>query len=188
MQGRCLSHFRNTLAGLALSACISVAAAHAQSPPSTIGGNEALAAGGSFSAVHLQYGQHWAFGAAGFVDANLTYHYGLEGEGNWSRWHTQSDVWADSYLIGPRYRLPSFGNYRFRSYAKFVIGSGHLNLPYNLGSDNYFVMAPGAGIDYRYRGRFDIRVCDVEYQYSPNFIYGSNTNLSVSAGIRYRIF
>lgn len=187
-QRRLFSRYRNALAGLLLAAVFGCAAARAQSPESTTGGTGGLAAGGSFSAVHFQYGQHWVYGATGFADANLTFHYGIEGEGNWSRWHTQSDTWSTTYLIGPRYNLPTLFNYRFRPYAKFLIGSAHFNLPYNGGYDNYFVMAPGAGIDYHYRGRFDIRVCDLEYQYGPNFIFGSNTNLSVSAGIRYRIF
>lgn len=186
MQRGFLSRQRFAFACLLLAAAFGVSAARAQSPESTTGGTGGLAAGGSFSAVHFQYGQHWVYGAAGFVDANLTWHYGVEGEGNWSRWHTQEDTWATTYLIGPRYTLPAILSNRFRPYAKFLIGDGHINLP--IGNGDFFVMAPGAGIDYHYRGRFDIRVCDFEYQYWPNFTFGSNTNLSVSAGIRYRIF
>lgn len=164
------------------------AAARAQSPIDSRGGEQVLSAGGSFSAVHFQYGQHWVLGGSAFVDANFNWHYGLEGEGNWSRWHTQSDTWATTYLIGPRYQITSFRDGRYVPYAKFLVGDGTFNFPYSYGYGNYLVMAPGAGVDFRWKPRIDIRLCDFEYQYWPDFTFGSNTNLSVSAGIRYHIF
>jgi hypothetical protein len=48
-------------------------------------------------------------------------------------------------------------------------------------------MAPGGGMDYRVNQRLRLRLFDAEVQYWPGFTYGSATNLSVSAGIRYRI-
>jgi len=42
-------------------------------------------------------------------------------------------------------------------------------------------------MDYRVNSRIRLRVFDAEYQYWPGFTYGSMTNLSVSAGVRYRI-
>lgn len=159
----------------------------AQSPESAVGDNEALSVGGSVSAVRLQYGQHWLYGAGAFANANFNWRYGIEGEANWSRWHQQSQTYATTYLVGPRYQLNAFGNYRFRPYAKFLIGDGEFNFPYNYARGNYFVVAPGAGIDYWMSPRLRLRLCDVEYQYWPGFTFGSTTNLSVTVGLRYRI-
>lgn len=161
--------------------------ANAQSPESATGGNASLTVGGAISGVHLQYGQHWVMGAAAFTDANLTWRYGIEGEANWSRWHEQSDTYVTTYLIGPRYQLNAFGNYRYRPYVKFLVGDGEFNFPYNYAHGSYFVMAPGAGIDYRLNEKIRLRLADVEYQYWPGFTYGSMSNLAVTVGVKYRI-
>lgn len=170
--------------------CLVVAAlpAFAQSPEAAKFGEQSLAAGGFFNATHLQYGNHWVLGAGAFVDANITWRYGIEGEATWTRWHQQSDTHANTWLIGPRYRFPAIGGYRFEPYAKFLIGDGRFNFPYNYGYGNYLVMAPGGGVDYHWKRRFDVRLCDVEYQIWHDFSFGSNTDFSVSAGIRYHIF
>jgi len=176
-----------------IAACLLAAAvsAQAQSPQSARYGDQTLAVGGAFNATHLQYGEHTVLGAGAFVDANLTWHYGIEGEGTWQRWHEQSNTYADTYLIGPRYRFVSIGGYRFSPYAKFLIGDGKFNFPTfdgaPTGTGDYFVMAPGGGIDYRWKPRFNFRV-DLEYQIWPQFTFGSVSNLSVSAGLSYRIF
>lgn len=166
--------------------------ARAQSPQSAQYGDQSLSAGGVFNATRLQYGQHWVLGAGAFVDANLTWHYGIEGEATWTRWHTQSDTYDTTYLIGPRYRFAGLDSGRLSPYAKFLIGDGDFNFPsYNgasTGTGNYFVMAPGGGFDYHWKPRFDIRLCDVEYQIWPQFTFGSVSNVSVSAGLSYRIF
>jgi hypothetical protein len=180
--------------GIFIAACLLAAAipARAQSPQSAEYGDQALYAGGVINATHLQYGEHWVLGAGAFVDANLTWHYGIEGEATWSRWHTQSNTYATTWLIGPRYRFAALGNHQFSPYAKFLIGDGAFNFPSfnggNLGTGNYFVMAPGGGIDYHWKPRFDIRLCDLEYQIWPQFTFGSVSNISISAGLRYRIF
>lgn len=179
------SSFVILIAALLLGAALP---AFAQSPQSARYGDQTLSAGGVFNATRLQYGQHWVLGAGGFVDANLTWHYGIEGEGIWTRWHTQSQTYTTTYLIGPRYRFAALSNSRFSPYAKFLIGDGNFHFPYNLGTGNYFVMAPGGGIDYHWKPRFDIRLCDVEDQMWPQFTFGFTNNISVSAGLRYRIF
>lgn len=162
--------------------------ARAQSPQAGKYDDQTLSVGGVFNDTHLQYGEHWVYGAGAFVDANLTWHYGIEGEATWSRWHEQSDTYATTYLIGPRYRFAALGNDRFAPYAKFLIGDGAFNFPYSYGYGNYFVMAPGGGVDYHWKPRFDIRLCDVEYQMWPQFTFGSVANVSISAGLRFRVF
>lgn len=176
--------------GILIAASMLVAAipALAQSPQAGRYGDQTLADGGVFNATRLQYGQHWILGAGAFADANLTWRYGIEGEATWSRWRQQSQTYDTTYLVGPRYRFTGLDNYRFSPYAKFLIGDGFFSFPYHAGTGNYFVMAPGGGIDYHWKSRFDIRLCDVEYQIWPQFSFGSVSNLSASAGLRYRIF
>lgn len=179
---------------LLAAVCLAAAAlpAIAQSPEGGRYGDQSLSAGAVFNGAHLQYGDHWTLGAGAFVDANLTWRYGIEGEATWTRWHEHLGTHANTYLIGPRYRFPGLHNARFAPYAKFLIGAGGFTFPtyngFSTGSGSYFVMAPGGGIDYRWKPRFDLRLCDVEYQIWPTFTFGSNTDLSVSAGLRYHIF
>jgi hypothetical protein len=177
-----------------IAACLLAVAVRtrAQSPQSAKYGDQTLAVGGVFNATHLQYGEHWVLGAVAFVDADLTWHYGIEGEATWTRWHEQSGTHDSTYLIGPRYRFTALDNYRFSPYAKFLIGGGDFDFPScngtSTGTGSYFVMAPGAGIDCHRTPRFDIRLCDFEDQIWPQFTFGSISNLSVSAGLRYPVF
>jgi hypothetical protein len=50
------------------------------------------------------------------------------------------------------------------------------------------VLAPGGGVDYRWKRRISFRLADVEYQIWPQFNFGSMTSVGVSAGVRYHIF
>ncbi len=161
--------------------------AGAQSPESATGDEAGMTVGGTFTAVHLQYGDHWILGGSGFVDAALGWHYGIEGETTWTAWHEQSGTHANTWLIGPRYQFDALGNYRYRPYIKLLAGYGMFHFPYNYAYGSYFVMAPGGGLDYRLNSRIRLRLVDVEYQYWPGFTYGSMSNLAVSTGIRYRI-
>lgn len=173
---------------LVAGAIAGLGSAHAQSPESATGGETGLSAGATISADRLQYGQRWLGGGGVFVDANFNWRFGLEGEANWAFLHQQSSVHESTLLVGPRYQLRAMGSdYRYRPYVKFLIGNGHFNFPYNYGYGNYFVMAPGAGIDYRLNSRFRLRLADFEYQYWPGFTYGAQSNIAISAGVRYRI-
>ena len=161
--------------------------AQGQSSESATGDWASLAVGGGFSGTHLEYGNHWVEGASAFVEANFTWRYGIQGETNWAFLNQRENTHATTYLIGPRYQLAAFGNYRYRPYVKFLVGDGYFNFPYNYATGNYFVMAPGAGLDYWVSPRVRLRLFDLEYQYWPGFTFGSQTNPSVSVGIRYRI-
>lgn len=175
--------------GILIAACLLAAAvsAQAQSPQSAYYGDQTLSVGGAVNLTHLQYGEHWLLGAGAFVDANLTWHYGIEGEGTWGRWREELGTHDTTYLIGPRYRFAFLSNSRFSPYAKFLIGDGDFYFPQNYATGNYFVMAPGTGIDYHWKPRLDIRV-DAEDQMWPQFTYGFINNLGVSVGLRYRVF
>jgi hypothetical protein len=160
----------------------------AQSPESAVGDWSSIAVGGSFNASRIQYGQHWLYGGTAFADVNFTWRYGIEGETNWEVLRQFEQTHATTYLAGPRFQMAGIGqNAQWRPYAKFLVGDGYFDFPFNYATGNYFVMAPGAGMDYRLNSRIRLRVLDVEYQYWPGFTYGSMTNLNVSAGVRYRI-
>ncbi|MFP5228913.1 MAG: hypothetical protein ACLGXA_14940 [Acidobacteriota bacterium] len=162
--------------------------ARAQSPEAAVGDWSSLAVGGSFNATRLQYGQHWLYGGTVFADANFTWRYGIEGETNWEVLHQFEQTHATTYLLGPRFQLAGMGqNAQWRPYVKFLVGDGYFNFPYSYATGNYFVMAPGGGLDYRVNSRIRLRLFDVEDQYWPGFTYGSMTNISVSTGVRYRI-
>lgn len=162
--------------------------AQAQSSEAATGDWSSLAVGGSVNATRLQYGQRWLIGGTVFADADFTWRYGIEGETNWEVLRQVENTHATTYLFGPRYQLAGFGpNAQWRPYVKFLAGDGYFDFPYNYAWGNYFVMAPGAGLDYRVNSRIRLRLFDVEDQYWPRFTYGSMTNLSVSAGVRYRI-
>lgn len=178
---------RLVLGALVLGGVCGGVQARAQSSEAATGDWASLAAGGGISTVHLQYGEHWVEGASAFVEANFTWRYGIQGETNWAFLNQREKTHATTYLIGPRYQLAAFGNYKYRPYAKFLVGDGHFNFPYNYATGNYFVMAPGAGLDYWVSPRVRLRLFDLEYQYWPGFTFGSQTNPSVSVGIRYRI-
>ena len=160
--------------------------ARAQVAQSAVGGNEVLSAGVLGSYFHNNYGDRKLLGVSAFVDADLNRHYGIEGEGSWLRWHQRDQVHIDTYLIGPRYQFNSF--HRLSPYAKFLIGDGRFNFPYNYGYGNYLVMAPGGGLDYRLSPRLSLRLINFEYQVWPNFSFGTLDNYGVSAGFRVRIF
>jgi hypothetical protein len=144
-----------------------------------------LFAGATASANYLQYGERKMLGISGFLDVDTRRRYGLEAEGSWAVFHQRANVHTTDYLIGPRYRLPMG---RIQPYAKALVGIGEFNFPYNYAHGSYLVIAPGAGVDYRLTRRFRWRVADFEYQYWPQFTYGAMSTLSVSTGVRVRIF
>jgi opacity protein-like surface antigen len=185
--GRLCSLLLRALIALPLLCALAAATlASAQVAESAVGGNQMVSAGVLGSAFQNNYGQRRLAGFSAFIDVDLNRHYGIEGEGSWLRWHQRDKVYIDTYLAGPRYQFNYIG--RFRPYAKFLIGDGKFNFPYNYGYGNYFVMAPGAGIDFRLTPRIDWRVADFEYQVWPGFTFGTLHNYGISSGIRVRLF
>ncbi len=181
---------RKSLLGILFLACLvgGQAVARAQSPESAVGDNQRLSVGGFLSANYLGYGQHWLGGGGVYADVNLTWRYGIEGEADWTHFHELDGSHAATYLIGPRYQLAGVGaKYKYRPYVKFLVGDGRFTFPYGLGYGNYFVMAPGGGVDYRLNYHFRLRLVDVEYQYWPGFTFGSMSSMAVTTGIRYNI-
>jgi opacity protein-like surface antigen len=107
----------------------------------------------------------------------------MQSEVCWLEFHQNSNIHAKTYLAGPRYH---FDLGRFQPYAKGLVGIGNFNFTYNYAHGRYFVIAPGAGLDYRLNHRLSVRV-DGEYQYWPQFTFGPMSSGGVSVGIRYLI-
>lgn len=160
-------------------------AAPAQVVPTADAGSMRLSAGGTLSGYYLDYGEQKLFGPSLFVDADTFRHFGVEGEARWLTFHQTNDKHATTYLIGPRYSR-HYG--KFEPYVKVLLGVGRFNFPYNLGTDNCLVVAPGAGVDFQLSRRISWRAADFEYQIWPQFHYGQMSSPGLSTGIRLRIF
>jgi opacity protein-like surface antigen len=158
----------------------------AQALATASGPGSYLSAGGGVSAFQEDYGQQVIGGAAVWVDMNLTWRYGLEGEARWLNYHTDEQVTEANYLGGVRVMLWKPGS-RFQPYGKFLAGVGHINFPFGYATGNYLAMAPGAGVDIHLTDRWSVRAADFEYQLWPQFTYGQLKPYGVSVGLRYRI-
>jgi hypothetical protein len=165
--------------------------AHAQSPESVIGAEQHLTVGGDINGTYLGYGKRWIGGAGVNVDATLNRHLGAEGEANFTFYRTSGTfggTHVTTYLGGPRYQFNGMGSgYRFRPYAKFLVGAGLYNFPYGYGNGSYFVLAPGGGVDYRLNYRWRLRLVDFEYQIPLQFSFGGTQNYAITTGVRYTI-
>ena len=159
--------------------------AHGQVVPAGNAGGLIISAGGTGTGEYVQYGERKMVGVTGFVDLDSRRPFGLELEGRWLEWNQTANVHLETYSIGPRYHK-NFGN--LNPYAKGLIGWGDFNFPYNLGMGRYLLVTAGGGLDYRLMKRVYLRAADVEYQYWPQFTYGVMSTLSVSTGIRVRVF
>jgi hypothetical protein len=144
--------------------------AHAQAVYAATGPGSYVSLGLAASGFQQAYGPHYIGGETLFLDANLFRRIGVEAEARRLNFHTSEDVKENTYLIGPKI---SGLSHNFRPYAKFLVGSGTLDLPFHYGKGTGFVMAPGAGLDWHLRNsRLSVRVVDFEYQIWPEFYFG----------------
>jgi hypothetical protein len=177
---------RAALAMVLLAACLGPARpSGAQSAPAAQANDFLLFAGFTATGSELQYGDRKMLGFTGFVDVDTRRRYGLEAETGWAIYHQTANVHTSDYLLGPRYRFPMG---RLQPYAKVLVGIGEFNFPYNYAHGSYLLVAPGGGVDLRLSRRLRLRLADCEYQYWPQFTYGSMSALSVSSGIKIRVF
>lgn len=157
--------------------------ASAQAAEAANEGHAFLAVGGGASGYEVQYGSRKLLGLTAWVDADTIRHFGFEGEGRWLEYHQRANVHAETYLGGVRYH---FNVGRTQPYVKGLAGIGLFNFPYNFATGRYFVIAPGGGVDYRLSRRWSARA-DFEYQYWPQFTFGSMSSVGATVGMRFRI-
>jgi hypothetical protein len=149
-------------------------------------GGPVLSAGGTFSGYYVGFGQRKMAGPTAFVDFGSRAPLTFEAEVRWLDLNEIAGVHTTTYLGGPRYSFRQGG--RLRPYAKVLLGDGEFSFPYGLAHGSYFVVAPGAGLEYQWNHRVYFRLIDAEYQYWNQFTYGSLPTYGVSSGLRIRIF
>ena len=146
-------------------------------------GRPRISVGTTASYYYLQYGGVKNVGLTAYLDADSLTRLGFEGEGRWLQFHATNDISARTYLAGPRYH---FTVGRFQPYLKGLSGLGLFNFTYNYAHGSYYVIAGGGGLDYRLSQRWSARV-DGEYQYWPQFTFGSMSSGGISIGVRCHI-
>ena len=173
---------------LLAASILSLAVPHraaAQAVNTASGPGSFLAVGLSASGFQQDYGKRYIGGGALFIDANLYRRVGIEAEGRRLAAHTSEDVKESTYLVGPRV---SVLRHNLRPYGKFLVGRGTFDFPFHYAVGHYFVMAPGAGLDWHVGDRLNVRLADFEYQIWPDFTFGSLHPYGISAGISVDIF
>lgn len=157
--------------------------ADAQALPTGSGPGAYVSVGGTYSAFKSDYGSQAINGANVYVDANLVWRYGLETEARRMNYPNFGER-QSTLLSGLRW---SFRPKGFVPYAKLLVGGGRFDFPYGFGYGNYFVVAPGAGLDLRVGEKLRVRLVDFEYQQWPGFTYGALHPYGLSAGISYQV-
>jgi hypothetical protein len=142
--------------------------------------------GGSGSIFHTAYGQNDLGGAAYFADAHLYRRIGVEAEARTLNFHESLGAHQTTYLVGPQFLIMPR---TFRPYVKLLAGRGEFYFPYGYAKGSYFAVAAGAGVDWRLgRGRFTLRLIDVEVQDWPGFSFGAIHPYGIGSGIAVRVF
>lgn len=152
-----------------------------------------LSVGGYFSFFDASYASNKSGGVGAVIDYSplLAGNLGIEGEGRWLKIGGSHGFSEYNYLAGPRYRF--YKSDKYQPYAKFLVGAGEINFPYDLAHGGYFVLAPGGGVDIALKEHWKVRA-DYEFQFWPNAIgipgiqTGSMHPNGVSVGFTYRIF
>lgn len=156
--------------------------AHAQALPAGTGTGMYVIVGGTFSEFQSDYGKQSIVGGGIYADTNLFWRWGLETEARRMQ-YPQFGERQTTLLAGPRWSFRAKG---LVPYVKVLAGGGRFDFPYGYGVGNYFVFAPGAGVDLRVGQRWRVRLADFEYQEWPSFTYGAIRPYGVSAGISFQ--
>ena len=151
--------------------------------------------GGSYSYFDAAYGGYKVMGAVAYANFSpvIWDHVGVEGEGRWLSLNASRGFREYHYLAGPVYHITLAEHRRFHPYVKGLIGIGIVDFPNHLAVGRYFVLAPGAGVDYTLNRRWRLRG-DYEYQVwpgAPDIPGLSNPVMKpngVSVGFTYRVY
>jgi hypothetical protein len=165
---------------------LGVLGADAQAKPAGVGPGLYTTVGIAGSAFQTDYGKTIMYAPTIYVDAHIHRYFGIEAEARFLRYGGKNGVQMDEYMVGPRYVFKPEG---WVPYVKMPVGLAKMKFPYGLATGNYFVMAPGAGLEkWIANDNIHIRLIDVEYQLWPQFTYGTLHPYGVSAGISFRVW
>jgi hypothetical protein len=156
----------------------------AQAVPTATGPGTTIIVGGGASLFRSPYSQRDLGGVLVFADLQPHWRYGVELEARYLRLHTSEEISEKNYLAGPRVLLRSG---RWQPYVKFLIGDGHIEMPFHYGSGDFFAFAPGAGIDLELNDYLSVRAIDVEYQLWHSFPFGRMNPYGIGAGVSVRL-
>jgi hypothetical protein len=177
-EGRC-----GPVCAMLAVALMCVRGAGAQALPTASGPGAYVIAGATYSGFESDYGAQKISGASVYVDANFIWRYGVEIEARRMDYPNFGER-QSTLLAGPRWAFRATG---LVPYLKVLAGGGRFDFPYGFGYGNYFVVAPGAGVDLRVGRKLRLRLVDLEYQEWPGFTFGSLHPYGVSAGISYEV-
>jgi hypothetical protein len=158
--------------------------ATAQAAPTATGPGSTIVAGGGASLFNSPYGQRDLGGGFIFADIQPHWRFGVELEARYLRLHTSEDASEKNYLAGPRLLLRSS---QWQPYAKFLIGDGHIDLPFQYAHGDFLTLVPGGGLDLEMNDYINVRVIDLEYQLWREFPFGSMNPYGISAGVSFRL-
>jgi hypothetical protein len=167
---------------------------YGQVEDSATAGTVPLTVGGYFSYFDASYASNKSAGLGAFIDYSplLSGNLGVEGEGRWLKFGGGNSFSEYNYLVGPRYRF-YYKSDKYQPYAKFLVGAGEIDFPFDLAHGGYFVMAPGGGVDVSLKEHWKVRA-DYEFQFWPGApgIPGVQTGSfhpnGVSVAVVYRVF
>jgi opacity protein-like surface antigen len=178
---------------VALAAGVFANLAQAQVVPDAVDPRRALWVGGEYSNIHAGFpyqSSQRLWGIGGFADYHLTVHIDAEAEARFLRFNSFYGETEDNYLAGPRYLVGTFG--KFQPFAQCLVGFGRMQYPFNIGSGQYFALAPGGGANYRISRKWTVRG-EYEFQFwpgSPNFANEPAHQITPNGfhvGIAYRL-
>jgi len=158
--------------------------AMAQAVPTATGPGATIVAGGGAAMFYSPYGQRNLGGAYLFVDFQPQWRFGIEAEARFLKLHNSEEVSERNYLAGPRVVIRSGG---WQPYAKFLIGDGHIEMPFQYAHGDFLALVPGGGLDLQLNDYINIRAIDFEYQLWHGFPFGSMNPYGVSAGVSVRL-
>jgi hypothetical protein len=166
-----------------IAALVSGRGADAQALPTGSGPGAYVIVGGTYSGFESDYGAQKIGGASVYIDTNFIWRYGIETEAR-RVYYPNFGERQSTLLAGPRWSFRPAG---FVPYVKVLAGGGRFDFPYGFGYGNYFVVAPGAGVDLTLGRKVRVRLIDFEYQEWPGFTFGAIHPYGVSAGISYEV-
>jgi hypothetical protein len=170
-------------AGIFLAGLTAARPVYAQALPTATGPGMYLSVGGTFSGFESDYGKQTISGPGIYADANPYWWGGLEGEVRRLKYSNFGES-QTSLLVGPRWSIRSRG---IQPYVKLLVGGGRFEFPYGYGRGDYFVVAPGGGVDLRVSEKVRVRLIDIEYQSWPGFTFGSLHPYGLSAGVSLQL-
>lgn len=156
----------------------------AQASATATGPGASVVVGGGVSMFQSVYGQRDLGGGFVFVDLQPHWRFSVEAEARYLRLHTSEEVTEKNYLVGPRVLVRSG---RWQPYGKFLIGDGHIDMPFQYGHGDFLALVPGAGLDLALNDVVNVRVVDIEYQLWRDFPYGNLRPYGISAGLSLRL-